>query len=292
MEKRNLLLPGAELRAAADFAIEGKAVSYAKHSPDDQLAPGYREMVMPGCFKESLAAGGYQGDVHCLVNHDANLVLGRLRNGSLKLVDGPDALRFRVQLDRNNPRHVQAYQDVKTHLLDECSFMFLASDQDFLDDFDTKGNPCRTRRIKKAELGDVSIVSRPFYSLPGSTDAQARAAEARAALAKLETHGLADAIAVLRKATRLSARTLRADGNGESQLDFASHLQRCHEYGEFLESQLDQALDVSNSDDEDVDKITRSAFMIGRAACRIHNENLAQARLYHSRNQEAKKKKK
>jgi HK97 family phage prohead protease len=288
MEKRNLLLPGAELRSAADFAIEGKAVSYAQLSPDDQLGPGYRETVVPGAFTESIRAGGYQGDVHAFVNHDASLVLGRLKNGSLKLMDSKSALRFRIQLDKNNPRHVQTYQDVKTGLLDECSFSFVPQEQVWLDDVDTKGQPCKTRAIQKAHLIDVSIVSRPFYSLPGSTDAEARAAEARAALAKLETHGLSDAIAILRKAAKISARTLRAESD-TSQVDFASHLQRCHEYGEFLESQLDQALNVSNSDDEDVDSVTRGAFMVARAACRIHNENCAQARLYHSKNQEAKK---
>ena len=288
MEKRNLLLPGAELRSAEDFAIEGKAVSYAQLSPDDQLGPGYRETVVPGAFTESIRSGGYQGDVHAFVNHDVNAVLGRLKNGSLKLMDSKSALRFRIQLDKNNPRHVQTYQDVKTGLLDECSFSFIPQEQVWLDDVDTKGQPCKTRAIQKAHLIDVSIVSRPFYSLPGSTDAQARAAEARAALAKMQTHGLAESVAILRKAAKIS---VRADGQGMSQVDFASHLQRCHEYGEFLESQLDQALNVSNSDDEDVDSDTRGAFMVARAACRVHNENMASARLYHSRNQSKKKKK-
>jgi uncharacterized protein len=276
METRTLVI-GAEVRAAGEFCIVGKALSYNRNSPDNQLGPGLRERIAPGCFRESLAKGGEDGDVKCLVNHAADNILGRRKNGTLQLTDGADALRFRVQLNPKSQAHKDIYESVKRGDLNECSFAFVPQEQEYLNDTDTSGKPCKTRVIRKASLLDVSIVTYPFYSNEGSTDAQARA-EMRAAQSKLGTHGLKVAIETLRKATKMSSRTLRADS---SPIDFASHLQRCHEYGEFLESQLDEALGVSNADDEDVDEKTRGAFLVARAACRIHNENMAIARLYH-----------
>jgi hypothetical protein len=133
----------------------------------------------------------------------------------------------------------------------------------------------------------------PFYSLPGSTDAQARAeVRTKAQEDVFKKSGLIEAAKVLRRAAKIATRDIaRALRSDSSPIDFSSHLQRCSEYGEFLGSQLDQALGVMDYEDEDVDEDTRGAFRVAKAACNIHNENMAQARLFHSRNQDAKKSK-
>jgi uncharacterized protein len=298
MEQRSVVIGGAELRAASNFVIEGKAVTYNKPSPDNQLAPGAREVVLPGAFKQSIQRGGFQGDCKALVNHDPNRVLGRLKNGTLQLFDSPEALRFSIQLDRKQQAHQDVYASVQRGDLNECSFSFVVDKdggQAFIDDRDSQGAPCKTRQIIKAELSDVSLVVFPFYSDPGSTSAEARA---RAALKVNETHGLLEAIKVLRKAAAMAARDIKfvmaMRGSFGDQVDFASHMQRCQEYGEFLVSQMDQAWDVLNSEDGDpddnADESCRMAFRKAHAHARFHGDELATARLLYEKKKAAKKK--
>lgn len=197
-ETRHLVL-GAEVRTAGDFCIVGKALSYNLPSPDNQLAPGYREKIAPGCFRDSLASNS---DVKCLLNHAADNILGRLQNKTLTLTDGPDALRFRVQLNPESQAHKDIYASVKRGDLNECSFAFNNESDSFDDDVDSTGKKCITRVIKKAKLIDVSIVTYPFYSNAGSTDAQAR--ELRAAQELLK-RGVSAFVRGLRKAARIMA---------------------------------------------------------------------------------------
>jgi HK97 family phage prohead protease len=263
-EKR-IFIANAELRAQADFVVTGKAVSYNKLSPDNQLGDGVREKVAPGAFADSIRQGGYQGDVICTVNHNDDRVLGRLSNGTLTLNDSPDALRFHCQLDKNNPDHVAAHASIKRGDLSQCSFQFVNTRCDWMDDTDTAGNPCQTRVIQKADLLDVSIVTRPFYSLPGSTDAQARAAEARA---KAQQNGArAEAIAKFRQITRLLAEPARkafieaaqrdgavggADGGDEMAL-VREHLSIAHEMQECAHAMSGTARNIMDCWDWDDD---------------------------------------
>jgi len=139
-----------ELRAADNFVLEGVAVSY-----DTPSAPigGFIEVIKPGAFTRSLANGA---DVKCLVNHDPNKILGRRKNGTLTLTDTPAGLAFRCQLDSRNSSHADAYNSVKRGDMDECSFAFTATKQQW--------NADRTRRtITEADLFDVSVVCYPAY---------------------------------------------------------------------------------------------------------------------------------
>jgi HK97 family phage prohead protease len=273
-EKR-VFIANAELRAEADFVVAGKAVSYNQLSPDNQLAEGAREKVAPGAFAASIRQGGFQGDVVCTINHNDDRILGRLSNGTLTLNDGRDALRFHCQLDKNNPDHVAAHASIKRGDLSHCSFQFANTTSDYLDDTDTQGNPCVTRVIKKADLIDVSIVSRPFYSLPGSTDAQARAAEARAAEARSKAQKKstrAESIAIFRKLTRsMAEKALKAfievaqrdgavggaDGGDEMAL-VREHLAIAHEMEECAYAMSGTAREIMDAwscwdDDDDQD---------------------------------------
>jgi uncharacterized protein len=283
--ERRAFIAKAELRAATDFVITGKACSYNKLSPDNQLGEGVREMIAPGCFADSIRAGGFQGDVHCLVNHDANRLLGRLANGTLTLNDGPDALRFTVQLDRDNPDHQVAWASVKRGDINECSFAFLNAESAFNPDTDTSGEDCVTRVIKKADLIDVSVVTRPFYSIPGSTSADARSAEIRsqALLAKAKALAAKDGdtsdekkaenekIRILRHAARTMA-PKRDAGAGDEMALIRDHLQMAHEAMEngFACSdtarQISDNYDIDNSDEDDEYRKAFRAFRIAHRA--------------------------
>jgi uncharacterized protein len=164
-----------ELRAAADadFALEGTAISYDCLSQD---LGGFRERIMPGAFTRSIKAGA---DVKCLLNHDANVVLGRTKSGTLELEDTSTGLRFRCELDEDNSQHRDVYASVKRGDLSECSFAFIVPQGG--DDFDevTQGGQRFLRRtIKDADLRDVSVVAYPAYNAKGATSVDARTADA------------------------------------------------------------------------------------------------------------------
>lgn len=260
----------AELRAEPDFVISGKAVTYNKPSPDNQLAPGVREMVASGAFSDSIKAGGFQGDVIATQNHDDNHVLGRLSNRTLQLFDSADALRFRVQLDKTNPVHQAARAAAMRGDLSQCSFSFSDTQDEFVPDTDSTGAACVTRIIRRASLLDVSIVARPFYSLPGSTAVAARAAEVRSKngipTPARAAKNSAEAIKQFRKATQLMARSdygkqalgeegygRQGDPNGvnpitENAALVRANMQAAHEWCESAYATLCTARDIMDSD--------------------------------------------
>lgn len=164
-----------EIRASEgdEFALVGRAVRYNEVS-SAELADGIRECVLPGAFTASLATNQ---DVKALLNHDSQaLPLGRTANGTLKIKDTPDGLMFRVQLDKANNFHQSVYASVKRQDISECSFAFIAQDDDYVPG-QYQGKPCTVRTIKKAQLLDCSMVCDPFYG-DGATSVSARSAAA------------------------------------------------------------------------------------------------------------------
>src|SRR5579862_5746641 len=108
--------------------LYGTAAAYNSLSKD---LGGFREVIRPGAFKRALDNGGHglEGeDVKCLFNHDFNHVLGRTSNGTLKLSDSPEGLRFRCQLDPNQQAHRDLHASIKRGDINECSFAFSIAD--------------------------------------------------------------------------------------------------------------------------------------------------------------------
>jgi HK97 family phage prohead protease len=150
-----------EIRAAQDakFTLEGRALSYKQISANE-LAPGFREMLMPGCFRDSLA----KRELVCLLNHDDHaLPLGRQSNGTLDIDDDEDGLDFRCQLDPSNSQHRDVYASVKRGDINGCSFGFNCDDDDFVDG-EYEGAACKVRRVKSGRILELSAVTLPFYS--------------------------------------------------------------------------------------------------------------------------------
>lgn len=171
IEHRSYAIRAAE---GEEFVLAGRAVSYNQIS-SNELAPGLRERIMPGCFADSLASGR---DVKALLNHQSTaLPLGRLANGTLKIADSPEGLDFRIQLDRLNTFHQQVYASVRRADISECSFAFQCEDDDIQDGYTNDGERCQIRNVRKAALLDLSIVNTPFYGA-GATQVDARSAGA------------------------------------------------------------------------------------------------------------------
>ena len=126
--------------------VHGYAAIYDTLSED---LGGYREQIAPGAFRDVLA-----DDVRCLLNHDANEVLGRTRSGTLRLFDEQRGLRFELDLP-DSPLGENMRSAIRRGDIDGASFRFEVGDEAWNGDV-------RTVKSVKA-LRDVSLASYPSY---------------------------------------------------------------------------------------------------------------------------------
>jgi HK97 family phage prohead protease len=164
-----------EVRAVDDskFQIAGYA---AKYGTIAQLGD-FDETIEQGAFEDSVRS---MADVKCLLNHDANVVLGRVGNGTLTLEADSIGLRFVCQLDQQNAQHKNIYASIKRGDISECSFAFTVP-KDGQTFTTSSGVPLRT--LRKVNLLDVSAVTYPAYREGTSVAARTYFdAEARSAL--------------------------------------------------------------------------------------------------------------
>jgi HK97 family phage prohead protease len=126
---------------------------------------GFVEIVRPGAFKRTLAAGA---DVRALVNHDPSLIIGRTKAGSLVLTDDDRGLRVEI-----TPPDTQTGRDIVENVrngnIDGMSFGFITRK----DAWDVGVTPA-LRELLDVELLDVSPVTYPAYP---KTDIAMRALE-------------------------------------------------------------------------------------------------------------------
>lgn len=149
------------------------------------------EIMEPECFD-----GADVSDVVFNVNHgDGNHATARTRNGTLTLTKKDDGVECLVKLDKNNPRCVQTYIDVKSGLLDRMSFAFTIKEESY----DKEERCYHVRKLGK--IYDVSAVEHPAYedtSISARRMESAVAERSRAEALKLE----ADKDVLLRKIDR------------------------------------------------------------------------------------------
>ena len=89
-------MDGLELRFARGSSVEGRSLYgvAAPYGVETHIAD-FREVIAPGAFTRSLAAGA---DVLALADHDTAKVLGRTSTGTLQLREGADGLEYRLTL--------------------------------------------------------------------------------------------------------------------------------------------------------------------------------------------------
>lgn len=166
-----------ELRLSTGFTVE-------KRADDDAAMPmitgyaavfesettiggrdwGFREKIAKGAFAEAIKTS----DVRALFNHDEDMVLGRLKAGTLRLKE--DERGLRVEID---PPDTQDARDLITKMqrgdIDQMSFAFTM--ENGAQAWDETGDmPLRTIQ-KVGDLLDVSVVTYPAYV---DTEAAAR----------------------------------------------------------------------------------------------------------------------
>lgn len=169
----------ATLRASSDngdMQLAGVAVSYGILSQD---LGGFRECFARGAFTRALKG---KPDVKCLLNHSADIVLGRTTNNTLSLMDGENGLGFVCQLNPASQQHRDIHASIERGDISECSFAFKldGDDGDDADEWsdkekDERGVRFVKRTVKKALLFDVSAVTFPAYNASGATKVNARA---------------------------------------------------------------------------------------------------------------------
>lgn len=173
------MLPEVERRSVVGVEVrseEGKPtkiVGYAAvfNSLSEELF-GFREIVMPGAFDRAIRE---KHDTRALVNHDANLILGRTKAGTLTLTVDEKGLRAEIE-----PPDTQAARDALTSVrrgdLDGMSFAF----RTLTDNWRTQDGE-QIRELIDLDLVDVSVVAFPAY--PATTVSTRALEQAKAAAA-------------------------------------------------------------------------------------------------------------
>lgn len=152
IEKRNFVLDELEIRELDNN--EKKIIGYAAvfGSLSNDLG-NFRELIDPNAFD-----GRTEDDVRFLINHDANLILGRTLSGTLSLSIDEKGLRYEATIP-----DTQAGRDLIVSMnrgdITQSSFAFTVEKDDWSQD-----NETMIRTIKKvSRLYDVSAVTYPAY---------------------------------------------------------------------------------------------------------------------------------
>jgi HK97 family phage prohead protease len=124
---------------------------------------GFFERIQPGAFKNSLQS---DRDCICNINHNNDRILGRRKNGTLKLNEDDRGLQFRCELpDTSDGRDIAAL--LKREDLSECSFAFTVDLDSWDNETDGDGRSMLVRTLRSVNLMDVAVVASPAY--PGTS---------------------------------------------------------------------------------------------------------------------------
>ena len=133
--------------------IVGYAAVFNKWSEDLGF---FREKIKPGAFSKSLSDGA---DVRALINHDPNLILGRVSNGTLELEEDDIGLKYRIKLPSTSYAN-DLKESVRRGDITQNSFGFLTIRDSWKQG---DGKELDERTLIEAKLLDISPVTFPAY---------------------------------------------------------------------------------------------------------------------------------
>lgn len=139
--------PDIERRGAAGgLRASGRTLTgYAAVFGTETRMGSFTERIAPGAFSKSLASGR---DILALLDHRADVLLGRTASGTLKLSEDDKGLRFDLELpDTQAGRDLVALAERGD--LGGMSFGFIAEDEAWT------GN---TRELRQVDLREVSVI--------------------------------------------------------------------------------------------------------------------------------------
>lgn len=186
--EQRFLLVGAAIvtsRATADGGSSPVIEGHGALFNDEAIIAGmFRERILPGAFKESIA----QDDIRVAFNHDANFILGRTGAKTASVNEDAKGLKYTA-----TPPDTQAGRDtvisIKRGDISGSSFQFEIVNPDDEDwDFEqVKQGKLPLRTIKRAKVWEVGPVAWPAYeNTTVSARAIATVEAARAELAAAE----------------------------------------------------------------------------------------------------------
>ncbi len=162
-QKETRFILQAELRVMSTVGqptkIAGHAAKFDSLSED---LGGFRERIAPGAFAKTITTA----DVRALWNHDANIVLGRNKAGTLRLSEDSAGLAFEVDMPDTQLVRDMVMAPIARGDVNQCSFGFYT-----VNDKWAKVDGEWIRTLLECDLVDVSPVTYPAYP---STDVAAR----------------------------------------------------------------------------------------------------------------------
>ena len=120
---------------------------------------GFREFIAPGAFE-----GRLEDDVRFLVNHDANLILARTTNGTLRLSVDEKGLRYEADMPNTSTAR-DLMELLKNGTISQSSFAFTVEE----DSWEVKDGMNIRTIDKVSQLYDVSSVTYPAYNAASSS---------------------------------------------------------------------------------------------------------------------------
>jgi uncharacterized protein len=155
-EQRELVTDGLEVRESEEGTrtISGYAVKWEMKSHTMGFWRRFKEQFKRGSFNESLT----QDDQRALWSHNTSQVLGRTKNGTLRLFEDEVGLRFELDLP-NTSLGNDAYETIKRGDVDGVSFGFQMQKEEW-----DEADPDNViRSVTKAKLLEISPVAFPAY---------------------------------------------------------------------------------------------------------------------------------
>lgn len=155
-EKRELLSSDIEIREVEGGlrTITGYAVKWEMKSVTMGYWRRFKEQFKRGAFTDSLT----QDDQLALWSHDYSQVLGRTKNGTLRLFEDEIGLRFELDL-ADTTLGDDTYKTIKRGDVDGVSFGF----QMVKEEWDESDPDNIVRSVTKAKLVEISPVAFPAY---------------------------------------------------------------------------------------------------------------------------------
>jgi len=155
-----------ELRAMPQDGKPSKICGHAANfNSMSQDLGGFTERIAPGAFAKTIL----DADVRALWNHDANIVLGRNKSGTLTLAEDSQGLYFEIDAPDTQLVRDMVIGPITRGDVSQCSFGFYT----IADKWENiEGRAVRT--LLECELLDVSPVTYPAYN---STDVAMRSAQ-------------------------------------------------------------------------------------------------------------------
>lgn len=148
MEHREFTATEMESRTLDDGTI--RMSGYASLTEQPYEVGPFTETIRRGAFRRTLSESP---DTVLLLNHEG-APLARTKNGSLVLSEDARGLQWTADLDPEDPDSRALARRVESGLLDQCSFAFLCTDDEWSDDY-------KQRTVKSLSInrGDVSVVT-------------------------------------------------------------------------------------------------------------------------------------